>query len=147
MGIGEILGGLVKPITDIVDKAVVDKDKVRDIEFEIQKLADQADARIHEQLMGQIEVNKVEAAHSSVFVAGWRPFIGWTSGVGLAYQFVVAPFATQVARYSGYTGEMVSLDTGTLMTLVLALLGVGGMRSFDKLKEIDTKTVGKKKSE
>lgn len=138
-----IIKDLISPITDIVGKLIPDKDKKREIQLEIEKLADKTDERLHKELMGQIEINKVEAAHPNVFVAGWRPFIGWTSGVGLAYTFVVSPFAAQIAKYAGYTGEMVTLDTSTLMTLVLAMLGVGGMRSFDKHKGVDTKQIGK----
>ena len=132
-----ILKELISPVTDLLDKIIPDKDKKREIGLEIEKLADKADQRIHEQLIAQTEINKVEAAHKSVFVAGWRPFIGWTSGVGLAYTFVVAPFTFQIAKWVGYSGEMVVLDTNTLMTLVLAMLGVGGMRSFDKMRGTD----------
>ena len=124
---------LIKPITDIVDKLIPDKDKKREFQLELEKLADAADLRFHETMLGQIETNKKEAEHASVFVAGWRPFIGWTGGVSLAYTFVVSPIASQVSRWLGYTGEMVVLDTNSLMALVLAMLGVGGLRSFDKL--------------
>lgn len=135
MGIlGGILGDLIKPITDIVGKSVVDKDKVRQIELEMRKIVDQADARYHEELMGQIEVNKQEAAHASIFVAGWRPFIGWVGGVGLGYNFVLAPFIEFVARAQGYVGNLPTPNSSELMTLVLSMLGVGAMRSFDKVK-------------
>ena len=134
MGIGSILKDLISPVTDIIGEVVVDKDKAREIKLEIEKLADKADERYHEELMGQIEVNKVEAQHASIFVAGWRPFIGWTSGVGIAYTFVLAPFIEFVARASGYTQEMPLPDAAQLMTLVTAMLGVGAMRSYDKVK-------------
>ena len=134
MGIGSILKDLISPVTNIIEEVVVDKDKVRQINLEIEKLADQADARYHEELMGQIEVNKTEAQHASVFVAGWRPFIGWTGGVGLAYSFVLAPFIEFIARANGYTQEMPMPDAGQLMVLVTSMLGVGAMRSYDKAK-------------
>jgi hypothetical protein len=132
MGIGSILKELISPVTDIIGEVVVDKDKAREIKLEIEKLADKADERYHKELLGQIEVNKIEAQHASLFVAGWRPFIGWTGGVGLAYSFVVSPFVEFVARANGYVGEMPVPDMGQLMTLVLAMLGVGAMRSYDK---------------
>lgn len=134
MGLGKILGDLLSPVTDIVSEVVVDKDKKREIELKFQEIVDRADERYHEELMGQIEVNKVEAQHASIFVAGWRPFIGWTSGVGIAYTFVLAPFIEFVARASGYTQEMPLPDAAQLMTLVTAMLGVGAMRSYDKVK-------------
>ena len=130
----ELLGGLTAPITDIISEVVVDKDKKREIELQLQEIIDRADARYHEELMGQIEVNKEEAKHASIFVAGWRPFIGWTGGVGLAYSFVLAPFIEFVARANGYIQEMPMPDAGALMTLVTAMLGVGAMRSYDKQK-------------
>lgn len=130
----DILGGLIEPVTDIIGEVVVDKDKKREIELKLQEIIDRADARYHDELMGQIEINKVEATHASIFVAGWRPFIGWTGGFGLAYSFVLAPFIEFVARANGYIQEMPMPDTGHLLTLVTAMLGVGAMRSYDKTK-------------
>ena len=145
MGIlGGILKDLISPVTDIVSEVVVDKDKKKELEYKLQELIDKADARYHEQMMGQIEVNKVEAAHPSVFVAGWRPFIGWTGGASIAYTFLIAPFANQIAKWAGYTGEMVVLDTASLMVLITGMLGIGGMRSFDKMKGTDNKQIGNK---
>lgn len=142
MGIlGGILGDFINPVKDLVSEVVVDKDKARELNVRLQELADKADGRYHEELMGQIEVNKEEAKHSSVFVAGWRPFIGWVGGVGLAYNFILAPFIELISRGYGYVGEMPQPDTGQLMTLLLAMLGVGAMRSYDKVKGTATKTV------
>lgn len=95
-----------------------------------------------EERMSQVELNKVEAAHSNIFVAGWRPFIGWVGGVSLAWTFLVHPLITWVATVAGYTGTFPTLDTDPLMTLVMAMLGVGAMRSFDKVNGVDTKKVG-----
>lgn len=132
--LGGILKDLISPVTDIISEVVVDKDKKKELELEIQKLADRADERFHNELMGQIEVNKEEAKHASIFVAGWRPFIGWVGGVGLGYTFVLAPFIEFVARASGYVGDMPLPDSSQLMALVTAMLGVGAMRSYDKQK-------------
>lgn len=133
MGLGSILKELISPVTDLVGEVVVDKDKKRELDFKLQELLAKADERYHEELMGQIEVNKVEATHASIFVAGWRPFIGWTSGVGLAYTFVLAPFIEFIARAAGYTQEMPMPDATQLMVLVTSMLGVGAMRSYDKV--------------
>jgi hypothetical protein len=134
MGLGGIFKELISPITGIVEELVVDKDKRNEIKLKIEELADKADERYHQELIAQTEVNKIEAAHASIFVAGWRPFIGWTSGVGLAYSFVLAPFIEFVARANGYTQEMPMPDAAHLLTLVTAMLGVGAMRSYDKSK-------------
>lgn len=128
----DILGGLIEPVTDLIGEVIVDKDKKKEIELKLAEILDRADERYHSELMGQIEVNKVEAQHASIFVAGWRPFIGWTGGVGLAYSFVLAPFIEFVARANGYVQEMPMPDAGQLMVLVTSMLGVGAMRSYDK---------------
>lgn len=141
--ISKILAPILKPVTDIVSEVVVDKDKRNEINLEIQRLLDKADERYHQELMGQIEVNKIEAQHASIFVAGWRPFIGWVGGVGLGYTFVLSPFVEFVARANGYVGDMPTPDVGQLMTLILAMLGVGAMRSYDKAKGTDTASVGR----
>lgn len=134
MGLGGIFKELISPITGIVEELVVDKDKRNEIKLKIEELADKADERYHQELIAQTEVNKIEAAHASIFVAGWRPFIGWTGGVGLAYSFVLAPFIEFIARANGYTQEMPMPDAAHLLTLVTAMLGVGAMRSYDKTK-------------
>lgn len=135
MGIlGGILKDLISPVTDIISEVVVDKDKKKELELELQKLIDQVDERYHDELMGQIEVNKIEAAHASIFVSGWRPFIGWVGGVGLAYNFVLAPFVEFIARANGFVGVLPTPNSSELLTLVLSMLGVGAMRSFDKMK-------------
>lgn len=132
--LGNILSEVLSPITGIISEAVVDVDKKKAIELEIQKLIDQADERYHEELMGQVEINKVEAAHASIFVSGWRPFIGWIGGVGLGYNFILAPFIEFIARANGYAGTLPTPNSSELLTLVLSMLGVGAMRSFDKMK-------------
>jgi hypothetical protein len=131
MGI-PIIGDIIGAFKDLASEVIVDKDKKNELQVRLQELADKTDERLHAELMGQIEVNKEEAKHSSIFVAGWRPFIGWVGGVGLAYSFVLAPFIEFIAKANGYIGEMPLPDSSQLMTLVTAMLGVGAMRSFDK---------------
>lgn len=129
-----VLGDIIDMVGELVSEVVVDKDKKREIELDLEKLKGEADERFHKELIAQTEINKQEAAHASIFVAGWRPFIGWTGGVGLAYSFVAAPFIEFVARANGYVGEMPMPDSSQLLALVTAMLGVGAMRSFDKVK-------------
>jgi hypothetical protein len=137
MGLSSILGGpLFDVIGKVIDRAIPDPVEKGKLQVELTKIADQAAAREHEELMGQIEVNKTEAAHKSIFVAGWRPFIGWTAGAGVAWSFVVAPISEWVSRLIGWTGKMPELDSAQLMTLVLALLGMGGLRTYEKMKGV-----------
>ena len=81
----------------------------------------------------QADVNKVEAASPNMFIAGWRPAIGWTCCLGLAYQFVLSPVGTWVAEMWGKHVSAPSLDMGTLLTLLFGMLGLGGMRMYEKI--------------
>jgi len=116
---------------------------------ELKQTGDLAHLNAHVQLMvGQLEVNKAEAAHKSLFVAGWRPCIGWVGGMALAYQFVLYPllmWAWVILRAKGVIAADVDvppvLDTGALFSIVTAMLGVGAMRSHDKKNGVDTKQI------
>ncbi len=85
-------------------------------------------------IQGQIETNKVEAANPNMFVAGWRPFVGWVCGTGFAVQFVIAPIAEWLAALTGHPVKFPELDMDTLLTLLGGMLGLGGLRTFEKLK-------------
>ena len=82
----------------------------------------------------QAAANIEGAKHRSVFVAGWRPAIGWVAALGLGYQFLVLPFAGLINAYAKLPVELPSLAAEQLMSLVMALLGLGGMRTFEKYK-------------
>lgn len=84
-------------------------------------------------IQGQLEINKVEAANPSLFVSGWRPFIGWICGVGLGYQFLIYPILI------GYAPKIQQLDMGTLVTLLGGLLGLGTLRTVEKLNGVAAK--------
>lgn len=144
MGI-PILGDLIKPVTDLVSEVVVDKDKRDQINFELAQLNDAAQARIDAQVAAQIDVNKIEAASPSMFVAGWRPFVGWVGGVGLLYSVFVEPLMEFIATtIFHYSGNFPVINTEVLLQVLLGLLGLAGMRSFDKLKQTDTVSIAPK---
>jgi len=77
---------------------------------------------------------KFYAKHRSIFVAGWRPAIGWVAALGLGYQFLILPFAGLINAYAQLPTELPVLAGEQLMSLVMALLGLGGMRTFEKYK-------------
>ena len=83
-----------------------------------------------------MEVNKVEAAHRTVFVAGWRPFIGWTCGSAFAMHFVLLPLLQVVAMYADFTPPTIAFDMESLLTVMLGMLGLGGMRTYEKMKGV-----------
>ena len=127
-----MIQALIGPVTGLLDKFVEDKDAKNAMAHEIATMAEKA---AHEAAMAQVEVNKAEAQHRSIFVSGWRPFIGWVCGIALAYHFVLAPFIVfGVAWFGAEIPELPAFDMDSLMTVLLGMLGLGGMRSFEKAK-------------
>jgi len=95
-------------------------------------------------LTGQLDINKEEAKSSSIFIAGGRPFIMWGCGFALLYASIFEPIIRFVAQVIfGYTGAFPVIDSTLTMQVLLGLLGLGGMRSYDKWKGTDTKRIGK----
>lgn len=88
-------------------------------------------------IQGQIDTNKVEAANPNMFVAGWRPYVGWVCGTGFAIQFVVAPIAEWGAALAGHPVKFPELDMGTLLTLLGGMLGIGGLRTYEKTRGVN----------
>jgi len=122
-----MIEALIKPVARILDKFIPDKDLKEKLEHEIK-------LEIQKANIAQIEVNKAEAAHRTVFVAGWRPFIGWTCGLALSYHFILQPIIVFTMSVNGLDYDLPEFDMGSLMTIILGMLGLGGMRSFEKLK-------------
>ena len=117
---------------------------------ELRQEGDLANLNAHVQLMlGQLEVNKAEAQHKSIFVAGWRPWIGWVGGFSLAYAGLVHPLLTWLWYLLvgfGYVPADITpppmVETGTLGTIVTGMLGIGAMRSHDKRHKVQTDNIG-----
>lgn len=82
----------------------------------------------------QSKVNEIEAQHSSLFVAGWRPMIGWTCACAFAFIYVVGPLVVWIGSGMGYTITQPRFDADALLSLTLGMLGLGALRSFDKAK-------------
>jgi hypothetical protein len=133
LGIGEIIGGVGKIADDLI---TTDKERLT-LALEEKKI----EAGL---IQSQMEIDKVEAQHSSVFVAGWRPFIGWVGGFGMAYQFLLYPLLTWVWPIVLPSAPIPPvLDGDVLFAMVSGMLGLAGMRSFDKMKGTDPKLVGR----
>ncbi len=128
--IAALLGGTqpIEAIGTLLDKLFTSDDERAQAEAVLRKLADH-------QAELQVELNKVEAAHDSLFVAGWRPFIGWICGVALAWTFIGHPLFEWAAALWGAKGFVPPLLAGdNLMELVIAMLGLSGLRTFEKTK-------------
>lgn len=88
---------------------------------------------------GQLEINKVEAASPSLFVSGWRPAVGWVCTIGLAMQFMIAPLITWGTIVVNHPVVLPPLDMAVLITMLGGLLGIGGLRTFEKVNSVDRK--------
>lgn len=121
-----ILTSLIGPVTNILDKVIEDKDKRNAIAFE---LATMAERHAQELAKGQLEVNKVEAAHKSLFVSGWRPAIGWICGLSLLYSTILSPIL-------GIWFIVPPVDSSLLTTVLMGMLGLGAMRTVEKTKAV-----------
>ena len=131
MGI-PIIGDVIDAVSDLISEAIPDKDKRNELRFKLKALEDRANERYHEEMLAQAATNTEEAKHGSVFVAGWRPFVGWVSGCGLATQAIVLPLLEIL------TGRAYTLDTALLIFTLGGMLGIGGMRTYEKVRGVST---------
>ena len=129
-----MLQALIGPATEIISKFIEDKDQKNKLAHEI---ATMAEKHALEMAKGQMAINAEEAKHRNIFVAGWRPFIGWTCGLALFAHFILFPSADVITAYLGYDAvSYPAFDMDSLMTILLGMLGLGGMRSFEKYKKL-----------
>ena len=124
-----MLQNLIGPATQLLDKFIEDKDQKMALAHEISTMAER---HAQELAKGQLEVNKTEAAHKSLFVAGWRPAIGWICGLGMASNFLLIPVANFVLALTGSAIVVPLLDTGEMMPVLMGMLGLGAMRTYEK---------------
>lgn len=109
----------IEAIGNLLDKLFTSDEEYLDKEIMMQRVVQKA-------TLVQVELNKIEAQHRSIFVAGWRPSIGWVCAAGLAYEFIAQPILTTL----GYHAPLINISE--LKTLVLAMLGLGGLRTVEK---------------
>ena len=113
----------IKEVGKILDELFTSKDEQLSKEIIMMRL----DNCIKEK---QIEINKQEAKSKSLFIAGWRPFIGWTCAFGILYEFLFNPFLT------GFGYNFPSIEISALHSLIMGMLGLGGLRTFEKVKKV-----------
>lgn len=130
VGVAETLEAAAKPVDAVgnaFDKLFTSDEERAQGEFVLEKMRQQPHIL-------QAEINKIEAQHRTIFVAGARPFILWICGFGLGYVWVVRPIIIDIATFLGKTVTFTHIDTSNMIHLVLALLGLGGLRTFEKMK-------------
>lgn len=117
----------------IIDRVWPDPTQAAAAKLELLKMQQSGELA---QIAGQLDINRVEAASSSVFVAGWRPFIGWTCGAAFAYKFVLAPALAFGLTAFGHPVDLPVLDFTEMSTVLLGMLGIGGLRTIEKIKGV-----------
>jgi hypothetical protein len=132
--IAALLPAILPAITDVVGRFLPeDKEAKAKVEREIEQQLTNHLAKID---LAQLDINKQEAAHRSIFVAGWRPFIGWTCGLALAYNYVIQPIAVFALAQTGYLIDLPTLSMSEIMPVLMGMLGLGGLRTFEKFKKV-----------
>jgi hypothetical protein len=124
LSIGLSLGG------KIIDHFFPDPVKKAEALLELQKMEQAGDLAV---IGYQADINKTEAGSQNTFIAGWRPFIGWVCGLGMGTQFVFGPIMTWATSLFGHPVPMPVLDLSLLSTMLIGMLGLGGMRTVEKL--------------
>ena len=134
-----MLGGIVETVGKVADDLFTSDEELIKLELD----AYQAET---ERIGGQIEINKAEAQHGSIFVVGWRPAVGWVSVFALGYQFIAYPLMTWAWAFMQSKGWIAAtltppplLDVEALMVLLTGMLGIAGARSFEKLRGVAAK--------
>ena len=128
-----IVKELIGPVTGLLDKFIEDKDQKNALAHEIATLAQK---EAHKNAALQLEVNKIEAAHASIFVSGWRPALGWVCTMGMFGNFITIPFSNFVLALIGYDIVIPLVQLETMMPVLMGMLGLGAMRSYEKTKQV-----------
>ena len=128
-----LLSAILPVAETVIDRLVPDKNAKQKAMVAMEKALVDAHAK---GMLGQLEINKVEAGHRSIFVAGWRPMCGWICAAALGFHFIIAPVVQWAATLGGWHLPIPDFDMSSLMTILLGMLGIGGMRSFEKFKGI-----------
>ncbi len=127
-----VLGSIFEIGKTLIDRWMPDPEKKRQAEMELVRMA--ADGEL-KQVMAQLEINAREAQHPSLFVAGGRPLFMWIGGFGFGYATILQPFLTWIARIKGWP-EPPEVNSDLLWVVITGLLGIGGLRSVEKLKGV-----------
>ena len=130
--LGTVFSGIGTLIKDIRSAVTGKLTPEQQLEVEMKLLDIQSQAQIV-----QNQINLTEAANPNIFVSGWRPFIGWVCGFGLAYAYIIQPFLQWIVLNFGVTlTKLPDINTGELIPLLMALLGLGGLRTVEKIQGV-----------
>ena len=119
--------GALKQISGVIDDLHTSEEEKLDKKILMQRIQQKLAEK-------QLDVNVKEAGHRSIFVSGWRPFIGWCGGFALAFEFILSPAVEWYSKFAGLNLTAPEIQTGPLLAIVTSMLGVAGLRSFEKSK-------------
>lgn len=122
--------------TQLIDKLWPDPIKKAEAITRLTELQQAGDLAV---IAGQIEINKIEAASPSLFVSGWRPFVGWLCGVGLGTQIIVGPLLSWGSALAGHPLTLPPMNIELLTTTLIGMLGFGGLRTYEKINGVAAK--------
>ena len=128
-----MLQALIGPVSGLLDKFIEDKDAKNALAHEISTMAER---HAQELAKGQLEVNKVEAAHKNMFVAGWRPAVGWVCVAGMAGNFIIIPMTNFGLAIAESTVVIPLIALSEMMPVLMGMLGLGAMRTVEKTKNV-----------
>ena len=132
-----LIDRLIGPVSAILDKVVADKDLKEQLSHDI---ATMAERHSHDVIKAQIEVNKEEAKHSSLFVSGWRPAVGWTCTLALLSNFILIPVTNFILVLADSDITIPLIDVSTMMPVLMGMLGLGTMRTVEKINKVERNT-------
>lgn len=124
---------LIPAVATLLDKIIPDPQAAAAAKMEMLRLQQTGELA---QITGQLEINKSEAQSSSVFVSGWRPFIGWVCGAAFAWNWIGLPVAKVSLGLAGYVMELAPADLSEMMPVLLGMLGLSVMRTVEKIKDV-----------
>lgn len=130
MTIVPIITALIPVIADLA-KRLFPNDPAKQQELQSEMIKQIAEINI-----AQAEINKEEAKHQSRFVAGWRPFIGWICGLALSMNWLIFPLVENISFYFNAPIVVSYLNTEEIMGLVFGMLGMGGLRTYEKIRGV-----------
>jgi len=128
-----MLQALIGPVSGLLDKFIEDKDAKNALAHEISTMAER---HAQELAKGQLEVNKVEAAHKNMFVAGWRPAVGWVCVAGMAGNFIIIPMTNFGLAIAESTVVIPLIALSEMMPVLMGMLGLGAMITVEKTKKV-----------
>ena len=126
-----MINAIIPLVSTVLDRLIPDNNAKEKVKQEIEKTLIANATQIN---LAQAETNKIEAAHRSVWVAGWRPCLGWISALSFLFMFILQPLAQWVSALLGLVVVLPEFQTDVLMELTFAMLGLAGLRTYEKQK-------------